>query len=553
LNNHNLNLYVGNTAMLIATLTPINATNKVIHFSSLNNGIASVSSSGTVTANTVGSTAIVVASDDGNFTDTCQITVTTQVQNVPVSGIRILSRNMPLLLQESKFLFASVLPSNATNKGLTAVSTNSFVATIDETFTVNAHAKGSAYIIFTTDDGGFKDSCLVTVTTEYRADISGTVYREDETTLQKGVVFLYLLQSREQFIISDTALINNDGTYLFKSVFEGTYIIKAEADSAENALPTYYGNTEHWYEAVSIIVDDTLPIPNQNIAVIGLPILTGNSLISGYVGQEGNGQKSIQKSAVSNPAVDVNVYLQSPEDTLWITIAQTVTDEDGYFEFKKIPAGDFRLILDVPGLEMNNPRTVTIINDGDTVNGQGYELTTDSINQKDIIPLVSIMLSERAVTIDVNEDRILTVIFNPSDASNQDVLWISRDENIATVDAFGVIRGIAKGETYIVVVSDEDENLRDSCKVTVSDVGIVSPTLNNLLRVYPNPTNGQLTIDNGEFKENTVIEIYDVIGRILNNYQLSIVNYQLIIDVSHLAKGMYYLKVGNQVTKFIKE
>ena len=73
------------------------------------------------------------------------------------------------------------------------------------------------------------------------------------------------------------------------------------------------------------------------------------------------------------------------------------------------------------------------------------------------------------------------------------------------------------------------------------------------LQVYPTPTTGQLTItmDNGQLTMDNV-EIYSVVGQKLNNYQLSTVNYQLIIDVSHLANGMYYLRVGNKVVKFVK-
>ena len=56
--------------------------------------------------------------------------------------------------------------------------------------------------------------------------------------------------------------------------------------------------------------------------------------------------------------------------------------------------------------------------------------------------------------------------------------------------------------------------------------------------------NGQLIIDN--------VEIYSVVGQKLNNYQLSTVNSQFVIDVSHLANGMYYLRVGNKVVKFVK-
>jgi hypothetical protein len=78
------------------------------------------------------------------------------------------------------------------------------------------------------------------------------------------------------------------------------------------------------------------------------------------------------------------------------------------------------------------------------------------------------------------------------------------------------------------------------------------------LHVYPNPTNGELRIENGKWgmengelrMEN--VEIYDILGRMQNNYQFSIINSQLIIDISHLANGIYYLKIDGKTVKVIK-
>ena len=73
--------------------------------------------------------------------------------------------------------------------------------------------------------------------------------------------------------------------------------------------------------------------------------------------------------------------------------------------------------------------------------------------------------------------------------------------------------------------------------------------------VKPNPTKNQLQVTSYELQINDV-EIYSVMGQKLNNYQISIVNYQLTIDVSHLANGVYYLKIqtdnGIVMKKFVK-
>ena len=68
--------------------------------------------------------------------------------------------------------------------------------------------------------------------------------------------------------------------------------------------------------------------------------------------------------------------------------------------------------------------------------------------------------------------------------------------------------------------------------------------------------NGQWTMDNGQLTIDNV-EVFDIYGRkqkIIVNSQFSILNS---IDVSHLASGVYFLKISNNsktvVLKFVKE
>jgi len=76
------------------------------------------------------------------------------------------------------------------------------------------------------------------------------------------------------------------------------------------------------------------------------------------------------------------------------------------------------------------------------------------------------------------------------------------------------------------------------------------------LRIFPNPTRGKLTIDNGQLTMDNV-EVFDVYGRkqkTIINYQLSIINS---IDISHLPAGIYFVKIrteaGEVVKKVVKE
>lgn len=68
-------LYAGNTQQLSATISPANATNKNVTWSSSNNAIATVNSSGLVTAVAAGTATITATTQDGNKTASATITV----------------------------------------------------------------------------------------------------------------------------------------------------------------------------------------------------------------------------------------------------------------------------------------------------------------------------------------------------------------------------------------------------------------------------------------------------------------------------------------------
>jgi len=71
-----LSLMAGQSEKLAFTITPDNAANKSVTWSSSASTVATVASDGTVTAIAAGTAAITVKTADGNFTDACQVTVT---------------------------------------------------------------------------------------------------------------------------------------------------------------------------------------------------------------------------------------------------------------------------------------------------------------------------------------------------------------------------------------------------------------------------------------------------------------------------------------------
>lgn len=75
LNNSSVKMLKGDTKILASTITPSNATNKNVTWSSSNTSVATVSSSGKVTAVGVGTAVVTATTEDGNHTATCEVTV----------------------------------------------------------------------------------------------------------------------------------------------------------------------------------------------------------------------------------------------------------------------------------------------------------------------------------------------------------------------------------------------------------------------------------------------------------------------------------------------
>lgn len=75
LNKTSATIGVGNSTQLTANVSPSNATNKSVKWSSSNTGVATVNGNGQVTGVGVGTTTITCRSSDGNATASCTVTV----------------------------------------------------------------------------------------------------------------------------------------------------------------------------------------------------------------------------------------------------------------------------------------------------------------------------------------------------------------------------------------------------------------------------------------------------------------------------------------------
>ena len=199
LDKNTIEMNVGQTETLIATVSPADATNNTIEWSSSDENVVTVED-GIVTAASPGTATITVTTQDGGYTDSCIVTV---LDTQPVTSVSISSHEETLAVNDNVTLTATVLPDNATYPTVTWSTSNENVATVNQNGQVTAVSPGTATITATAD--GQSDTCTVTV---IHATIQSSKYTIDRGAgLLKGVAdgtTVAMLRSN----------LNNDGSLL---------------------------------------------------------------------------------------------------------------------------------------------------------------------------------------------------------------------------------------------------------------------------------------------------------------------------------------------------
>lgn len=161
LNKTSLELIIGESETLQATVSPSTASSSTLNWSSDIPSVATVDQNGKVTAVSEGTSIISVSSEDGKEMATC--TVTVRFQNV--ESISLDKTNLQLYIGKTASLTATVSPSNANNPALTWISSDPDVATVNENGDVTALTEGNTTITVTSVDCNKTATCSVSVAT----------------------------------------------------------------------------------------------------------------------------------------------------------------------------------------------------------------------------------------------------------------------------------------------------------------------------------------------------------------------------------------------------
>jgi hypothetical protein len=127
-----------------------------------------------------------------------------------------------------------------------------------------------------------------------------------------------------------------------------------------------------------------------------------------------------------------------------------------------------------------------------------------------------------------------------------------------TLSTAGVISGTptATGTfNFTVQATNSAGNATKALTIEIEDEVSISENETGEIRVYPNPTTGELRVTSYELQV-TNIEIYDVMGK-KHSYGLTILPSYALLNISHLPAGIYFVKIcteaGEVVRKVVKE
>ena len=406
-----IDLYVGKTQTIKATITPSDANAQSLIWTSSDTNVAIVSSSGVVRGCGEGTAVITCTTrDESNLSKSCNVTVHQQITSISLDNTYAI-----LTTGETMKLTPTIAPENVENAGLVWTSSNDSIAKVSDTGVVTAMARGSVTITCAAEDGlGAKATCRITV-------------NQLVTSIKLSNPSVTMLKGKTARVTATIAPSNANN----KSV---------EWKSSNTKVATVSGGT---INAIS----------------------NGTAVIT-CTATDGSGIKATCKVTVINPVTSIK--LNATKKTLNVgktfTLKATVAPTNAGNKNVTWTSSDKKVAtVSATGVVKAVGRgTATITctaKDGSGVKTSCVVTTVQKVTR--------ITLNKKKITIKRGKTFTLKATIKPTNANNKNVTWKSSNKRYATVSANGVVTGKKKGKVTITCRAKDGSRKYAKCTVII--------------------------------------------------------------------------------------
>lgn len=405
LNQTSLSFTVMNqTQQLHATVLPDNATYKTVTWTSNNESVAIVSSTGVVTAK--GDGTVTITATAGGKSATCTVSVTL---TVPVTGVTLNKTTLTLTPNATETLTATVAPSNATNQNVTWSSDNTSVATVSNG-TVTAVAVGTANITVTTADGNKQARCAVTVNpirvTSVTLNKTSYAFTSLNATLQLSATVKPddATYKTVSWTSDDTSVATVDQSGKVTSKGSGTTTIRATADG----------------KSATCAITVSIPVTGVSLNMTTLTLSPNETYL-------------LQANVTPTSATNKGVTWSSNNTTVATVLSSGLVTAKA---------------------EGTAKITVT------TIDGNKTAECTVTV----FVPVTSITLNYTSLTLELGKSKTLVATVLPENATDKTVTWTVANSSVVTINDNGVVQAVGCGTVTVVARAGNESAM---CQVTV--------------------------------------------------------------------------------------
>lgn len=510
------NLFAGQKKIVIAKVLPETATDKRLVWESSDPDVASVDSSGFVTAVGNGTAVITCKTVVGGFKASCNISVTTKPESITLNY----STERDIYTTKSITLEATVLPETANDRSVKWTSSNKQVATVDKNGKVTGVGQGTAMITATTNVGGLTATCIINVISKREVQsveitcndeviTKKTLYLNDNPRAVLSHVVAPTNANFKDVIWSSTnpAVATVDPLGNVKAVSEGVTVIKCTSEDNPYAVATCTVSVKIKVMGVEIsqseislfatksktLSADVLPkgatnqklewsSSDESIAKVDKNgKVTGVKAGTAYITvKAGNGRFSASckvtvKKVIYSEKIKLDKTTLSLADGKTYELTATVYPENTTTKSVTWSSSNTKVV------KVDSYGEVTAVNPG---TAYIYCKTKDSgvtakckVTVKEV-KATSISFSSASTTIEYSKTKTLAPSFKPSNTTDKSLTWKSSNPKVVSVDSNGKIKGLKAGQSAVITATTKNGKLTAKITVKVNPIGVSKITLN---------------------------------------------------------------------------